>query len=66
MKFLAEIGFSFNMVLSKYNMEKNYCSPYEICIWEGAIESIIHSICLVIINKLELKIGDIKYIIINL
>ena len=42
-------------------MEKNYCSPYEICIWEGLIELILYIIFLLIINKLELTIADVKY-----
>ena len=61
MKLLGEIFLSLNMVIIKYNMEKNYCSPYEICIWEGLIGSILHIICLSIINELELTISDIKY-----
>ena len=35
MKFLNEIFLSLSVVIIKYNLEKNYCSPYEICIWEG-------------------------------
>ena len=42
-------------------MEKNYCNPYEICIWEGLIELILYIIFLLIINKLELTIADVKY-----
>ena len=61
MKFLTEIFFSLGVVISKYNMEKNYCSPYEICIWEGFLGLILYIIVLVIINKLELTIDDIKY-----
>jgi hypothetical protein len=61
MKFLSEIFLSLTMVISKYNMEKNYCSPYEICIWEGLIELILYIIFLLIINKLELTIADVKY-----
>ena len=61
MKFLTEIFFSLSVVIIKYNLEKNYCSPYEICIWEGFLGIILYIIVLVIINKLELTIGDIKY-----
>ena len=42
-------------------MEKNYCSPYEICIWEGVIEFILNLICLVSFNLVGSKIDDIKY-----
>ena len=49
------------MVISKYNMKKNYCSPYEICIWEGVIDVILYIISLVIINLIGPTISDIKY-----
>ena len=61
MKFLTEIFFSLSVVIIKYNLEKNYCSPYEMCIWVGFLGIILYIIVLVIINKLELTIGDIKY-----
>jgi len=61
MKFLKEIFLSLSVVIIKYNLEKNYCSPYEICIWEGFLGLIIYIIVLVIINKLELTIDNIKY-----
>jgi len=61
LKFLVEIFMSLCIVIAKYNMEKNYCSPYEICIWEGLIELILYIIFLLIINKLELTIADVKY-----
>jgi hypothetical protein len=61
MKFLTEIFLSLSVVIIKYNLEKNYCSPYEICIWEGFLGLIIYIIVLVIINKLELTIDSIKY-----
>ena len=60
-KFLTEIFFSLAIVIIKYNLEKNYCSPYEICIWEGILGLIFHLICLVVINCLELTIDGIEY-----
>jgi len=60
-KFLGEIFLSLNIVIAKYNMEKNYCTPYEICIWEGFIGLFVYIICLLIINKFELTIAEIKY-----
>ena len=42
-------------------MQKNYCSPYEICIWEGSIDLVLNIISLVIINKLGVEIANIKY-----
>ena len=61
MKLLSEISLSLSVVIIKYNMEKNYCSPYEVCIWEGILGLILHIICLAIINALEVKIDDIQY-----
>ena len=61
MIFISEICFSFGIVIIKYNMEKNYCNPYEICIWEGAIGFIINLICLIAFNLSALTIDGIKY-----
>ena len=61
MIFISEICFSFGIVIIKYNMEKNYSNPYEICIWEGAIGFIINLICLVSFNLSGLTIDGIKY-----
>ena len=33
-KFISEICFCLVVILWKYNMEKNYCNPYELCFWE--------------------------------
>ena len=60
-KFLSEIFFSLNIVINKFNMEKNFCSPYEICLWEGLINFILFSISLLVLNVLGLTIGDIIY-----
>lgn len=60
-KFLTEIFFSLAIVIIKYNLEKNYCSPYEISIWEGILGLIFHVICLFIVNYLELTIDGIEY-----
>jgi hypothetical protein len=61
LKLLSEISMSIIVVISKYNMEKTYCSPYEICIWEGFFGLILHIITLVIINYIGATIADIKY-----
>ena len=61
LKLLSEISMSIIVVISKYNMEKTYCSPYEICIWEGFFGLILHIITLVIINNIGATIADIKY-----
>ena len=60
-KFISEIFFSLNIVLNKLNMEKNFCTSYEICIWEGFINLILFLIILFIINKIGISISDIKY-----
>ena len=61
MKLLSEICLSLSMVIVKYNMEKTYCSPYEICIWEGLICLILNIIILVIVNQLRVTISGIEY-----
>ena len=61
MKFFSEICLALNFVICKYNMEKNYCNPYEVCMWEGIIELILNVICLVIINQFSLTIEKIDY-----
>ena len=60
-KFLSEVFYSLNIVINKFNMERNFCSPYEICLWEGLINFALFSICLLIFNSLGLTIGDIIY-----
>ena len=42
-------------------MEKNFCSSYEICLWEGSINFALFSLCLLVFNYLGLTIGDIIY-----
>ena len=61
MIFISEICLSLTIFIIKYNMEKNYCGPYEVCIWEGAIGFIINIICLVSFNLSGLTINGIKY-----
>ena len=58
---LCEIFLSMIMVIAKYNMEKTFCSPYEICIWVGSIGLISYIIFLLIINLLGLEIAGIKH-----
>ena len=59
MIFVSEICFSLTIVISKYNMEKNYCSPYQICIGIGIIEFFFNLILLVSFNLTGLKIEGI-------
>ena len=48
MKLLSEICLSLSMVIAKYNMEKTYSIPYEICLWDGLIALILNIIILII------------------
>ena len=57
----CEMCLSILMVIAKYNMETTFCSPYEICIWNGLIGLVIYIIILLIINHLELEIAGIKH-----
>ena len=61
MIFISEICFCLTLVITKYNMEKNYCDPYEVCIWEGAIGFILNLICLVAFNLSGLTINGDTY-----
>ena len=61
MNLLSEICLSLIMVIAKYNMEKNYCTPYEICYCCGTMGLILYIIVLLIINQLKLKINGIQH-----
>ena len=60
-KFISEICFCMSVVIMKYNMEKNYCDPYEPCMWEGVFGFILHSICLTIFCLGGLSANGIKH-----
>ena len=60
-QFIIEIFFCIMIVIMKYNMEKNYCNPYELCLWEGVFGFILYSICLTIFCKFELSVYGIKH-----
>jgi hypothetical protein len=61
MKFVSEICLSLSLVIIKYNMEKNYCNPYEVSIWEGVIGLFLNIICLVAFNLSGSTINGTKY-----
>ena len=61
MTFLSEICLCLSMVIIKYNMEKNFCSPYEICIWEGTLSLIFNTIILIVANCLKLNFMGFKH-----
>ena len=54
-QFISEIFYSLIIIFWKYNMEKNYCNPYELCFLEGVFEFIINSICLIIFCRFEFE-----------
>lgn len=60
-KLVGEFLFCISIVINKYNMEKNYCTPYEICFWEGIINIILCIICLIIFNLIGIKIIKNEY-----
>ena len=60
-QFISEIFYSLIIILWKYNMEKNYCNPYELCFLEGVFEFIINSICLIIFCRFELSANGIQH-----
>ena len=49
------------MVISKFIKEKEYCSPYEVMMWNGIIFIFIQIITLIAINIIGPTINDIKY-----
>ena len=61
MKLLSEICLSLGCVIVKYNLETTYCSPYEICLWEGFLGLILNIIILIVINQLKVTISGIEY-----
>ena len=61
MTILTEIFLSMFLVVAKYNMEKNFSSPYEICIWVGLMGLILYVIIIIIINILGVEIAGIKH-----
>ena len=47
-----ELIFSLEIVIEKYTMEYKFCSPYEICIFEGLFEIIANVILLIISHNI--------------
>ena len=60
-KLISEISFCLLIVINKYNLEKNYANPYELCFLEGILEFIIFSICLAVFCLFRLSANDIKH-----
>ena len=55
-KIISEFSFCFNIVLSRYIMEKYFCSPYEICMWEGIINLFLFIICIFLFDRTILSL----------
>ena len=51
LRFLGEIIFSLIIVINKYIMEKKFCSPYELCFYQGFIGLFLTTIYLLIFPK---------------
>ena len=60
-KLVTEISFCGAIIISKYNMEKTFCTIYEIIIWNGIGTLILKIVCLLIFNKIKIKIDNIQY-----
>jgi hypothetical protein len=56
MKLISELFFCLNMVFNKYIIEKYYCSPYEICMWEGIINLFLFIICIFLFDRTILSL----------
>ena len=55
---LTEIVYCLNIIADKYLMEYTFCSPYEICFYDGIISLIIFIIALAISTNTEIKEDD--------
>ena len=58
---ISEIIYCLVLVIRKYNMEINYCNPYELCFLEGVLLIIFYSICLGIFCRYELSVYGIPH-----
>ena len=56
MKLISELFFCLNIVFTKYIMEKYFCSPYEICMWEGIINLFLFIICIFLFDRTILSL----------
>ena len=60
-QFISEICYCLGGIIWKYSMEKTYCDPYELCLFEGVFGFILYSICLVIFCRFELTVFGNKH-----
>ena len=57
---IVEIVFSLEIVIAKYTLEYKFCSPYEICFFEGIFQLLLNLILLIIFTYIPMS--EIKYI----
>ena len=58
---ISEIIYCLVLVIRKYNMEINYCNPYELCFFVVVLLIIFYSICLGIFCRYELSVYGIPH-----
>ena len=59
LSFFTEIIFCLNIVVNKYLMEYTFCSPYEICFYDGIISLFLFLITLIVVTNVQ--IGEDEY-----
>jgi len=52
---IIELIYCLNSVIIKYAMEYKFCTPYEICFFEGFFAFIINIILLIIVSNIEIR-----------
>jgi len=57
---IVEIVFSLEIVVAKYTLEYKFCSPYEICFFEGIFQLLLNLILIIIFTYVP--VSEIKYI----
>ena len=58
---IIEIIYSLEIVLSKYAMEKNFCSPFRIAFYQGLVVFIMNLLLLLIFSFIPIEGTKIKY-----
>ena len=56
--FLTETVFCLNIVVNKYLMENVFCSPYEICFYDGFISLLLFIIALIVSTNINIEKDD--------
>ena len=58
---IVEIIYSLEIVLSKYAMEKKFCSPFRIVYYQGLVVFFMNLLLLLIFSFIPIESGKIKY-----